>query len=146
MILMAIRIIGQQTNVKAVDANLLVNTIEKNRDRVRTLANMVLSSSSVLISASLAFLLYLGNNKILDRTSAITIIVCLAVLLSASVSSIGAGLMRTKYVISDQGQFVESLLKLLSSELKVTYAAIGLLLCGAVTLVSAIVRVVLIRS
>ena len=123
-------------NQDPVDFDVIVATVEKNRDRVRTVAGMLLSLAGVLMSFSSGFVLFVSDKAPREyRTIGLFVATVLFFLISA-VLAISSSFLRSKYAVADKAQFTTDLLQLYSSELRLLRIAsvtttIGLLLVVA---------------
>jgi hypothetical protein len=116
---MPVKIVGHEfAEREQVGFDAITATIEKNRDRVRTVAGMLLSLSGILISFSAGFVIFVADKATKDhRTIAIFIGAVLAFLVSAALA-ISSSFLRSEYAISDRAQFTTDLLALYNSELR----------------------------
>lgn len=119
-----------------VETELVLQTVEKNRDRVRTTASMLLTLSGMLISFSAAFVLFVTDKAPNEQSTIALFASAVAAFVAAAVLAISATFLRTKYSISDMGKFVTDLLRLYNTELRLLRFAsivsiIGLLLLVA---------------
>ena len=55
---MTIKILREVSEEKPVDFALVIETLERNRERIRTIANMVLTLSGIMISACVALIMF----------------------------------------------------------------------------------------
>jgi hypothetical protein len=119
-----------------VETDVVLGTVEKNRDRIRTTAGMLLTLSGMLISFSAAFLLFVTDKAPNEHSTIAAFASAVVAFVAAAVLAISATFLRTKYSISDKTKFVTDLLRLYNSELRLLRLAslvsiIGLLLLVA---------------
>jgi len=127
---MTVRIIREESQEESVALDLVINTLEKNRDRIRTIGGMLLTISGLLISTCLGFLLFTVDRKLFDKTVAGCFLAAMVIFLTSSCLSILASFLRTNYSISTKGQFVTDLLSLYYSELGFSRWSFLLLVIG----------------
>jgi hypothetical protein len=130
-----VRIVRHESHTEPVKTEILISTIETNRDRIRTLGNMLISMSAILIPACLAFLLFLADKNLIGVKVAIFLVAAILSLLISSCLSILSSYFRSKFAIRDEVHFVEDLLKLLNSELRMSYFSFAFLLLGMVSMI-----------
>jgi len=140
---MPIKIVSQHFQSKQVEADLIVSTIENNRERVRTIGNMMITTSGILIPANLAFLLYFVDKRVSDFAVILPLLGGVILLLFSSFFSVFSSLLRQKIQVSDMLNFVESLLRLYNSELRFSYLSFALLLLGVIAMIAGILVFVL---
>jgi hypothetical protein len=130
----AIRILHQSTQDEEVDTALLVETLERNRDRIRTVANMSLTVSGIMVSACVALLLFCADKNV--GLSTLPVAFCMACVLFfvAACLSLYSAMLRTQYVVSSKAQFVEDLLTVFYSELRLLRASLIPLFLGLLTI------------
>ena len=136
---MPVKITGHQTQDQLVTDDVLINTIERNRDRVRTTASMVLTVSGIMISASVAFVLFTNDKKIGNALLSASFIVTATLFVVAAAASLFSTLLRTKVSMTSQSQFVLDLLGQYNRELRLLRIAIVPLLLGFLFMVIAVV-------
>lgn len=136
---MAIKIITDSTKKVLVSNDLIIRTIETNRDRVRTSANMILSLSGIVLSASIAFLLFIIEKKIADWMTIFCFGFASLCFLIAAYNSIYSSFLRKTFTITDETQFINDLLYLLNQELKYLKIATFSILTGMVVLSSGVI-------
>lgn len=127
---MPVRIVRHESLSESVKTELIISTIETNRDRVRAIGNMLITISGVLIPACLAFLVFFVDKGFIDADVSIFLATAILLLLASSCLSIISSFLRQKYTITNEAQFVEDLLSLLNSEIRYSYIAFFLLLFG----------------
>src|SRR5436309_2290809 len=120
---MPVKMLRYESQSEPVKLELLVNTIEMNRDRVRTIGNMLVTTAGILIPACLAFLLFFVDKGYIDTDIAALLAVAILLFLISSCLSIASSFLRNRYVIADEAQFVEDLLTNLNRELRFSRAA-----------------------
>ena len=99
-----------------VDDELVIDTIERNRERVRTVGNMSLTVSGIMVSSSVAFVLFIAEKQG-PRTLVILFTVATALFFAAASLSLVSAMLRTRVVISTRTQFVADLMRQYNSEL-----------------------------
>ena len=124
-----------------VELDLIVETIEKNRDRIRTSCGMLLTFAGILISFGTASLLFVAGRLKLERSILVFFAGALIGFVLVAVLAIASSFLRTRYAVSDKPQFVTDLLRLYDSELQLLRLSAGtmivsllLLTVGAVSL------------
>lgn len=131
---MAVRITDHGfSKQEQVDADLVLQTVEKNRDRVRTTAGMLLTLSGILISFLSAVVLFLVDKEPDERSTIAVLASAAGAFVTVAVLAISATFLRTKYSVSDKAKFVTDLLRLYNRELLLlrfasTVSILGLLL------------------
>lgn len=136
---MVIRILRHESRDEPVDIQLIVDTIERNRDRLRTIANMSLTVSGIMISACIAFVLFAVDKKTGGVFLPVAFSVGAVFFFIAACVGIYSSLLRRKYSISTKAQFVEDLLSLYYSELKLLRACFISLLLGLLSVTGSLV-------
>ncbi len=132
---MPIRIVRQQLDEdEPVKMDLVISTIETNRERIRAIGNMMITTSGILIPTTLAFLLYFVDKGLVDLTVIIALIAGVVLFLASIFTSILSSMLRRKVYISSMMSFIDSLNRLYNSELKVSYASFALLMLGIVAM------------
>jgi hypothetical protein len=131
---MPIKIVSQQFQNEVVKVELIVSTIENNRERIRTIGNMMITTSGILIPASLAFLLFFIDKRVTDFAVLLPLLIGIVFLLTSSFLSILSSLLRRKIYVSDMLNFVESLLRLYNSELRLSYFSFIFLILGIIAM------------
>lgn len=114
---MAVTILRHFSQDALVDSQLLIDTIERNRDRLREIANMVLTVSGIMVSACTAFLVFAADKGVGGWW--LGALFCAASLLFFVAACLGlsSAMLRTKYAITSRARFVDDLLALYYSEL-----------------------------
>lgn len=136
---MAVQIVGEKFEESShVELDLLITTVEKNRDRVRSIASMLLSFAGTLIAFSSAFLLFTSDKAPSERRTIAVFSLAIALLIIAAALSIFLAFLRNKYSISDKSEFVSALLELYEAELKLLKTAAVFAICGLIALVAAV--------
>lgn len=111
-----------------VDQKIVIDTIEKNRDRVRTVIGIILSSTGFLFSANVASLLFnvdkLRNTEPFVR---ILYLASLTTLLLTVLFCVSAAFLRTTYSITTRVKFINDLLTNYYRELRMVKVASFLL-------------------
>lgn len=131
---MAIKIIKDSTKQVNVSNDLIIRTIETNRDRVRTSANMILSLSGIVLSASMAFLLFIIEKKVADWLTILSFGFASLCFLVAAYNSIHSSFLRKTFTISEEAQFITDLLYLLNQEISLLKRATFSILTGMLVL------------
>lgn len=129
-----IRILWEKHEENLVSFDTIRDSIEKSRDRLRVLANMVLTASGLLLSSCFVFIVLLldkfsGTQVVLLR---ISFTVSALLFLFSAVFSIISSLLRPRYTIVTELKFVDDLLKLFEREVRLFTIAFVLLLLGLV--------------
>lgn len=136
---MTVKILRHETRDESVDSQLLVDTIERNRDRLRTIANMALTVSGIMISACIAFVLFIVDKRIGGIFLPIAFSMAALLFFIATCVSTYSSLLRTKYTIFTKAQFVDDLLSLYYSELKYIRASFVPLFLGLLTVTGSLI-------
>lgn len=132
-----IRILWEKHEENLVSFDTIRDSIEKSRDRLRVLANMVLTASGLLLSACFVFIILL-----LEKFSGMQMAILLRISFSvsalffllAAIFSIVSSLLRARFTIVTELKFIDDLLKLIEREAKLFTAAFVLLVLGLVGL------------
>jgi hypothetical protein len=114
---MTIRILRDVSNDPLVSRELLAQTIETNRDRVRTSADMLLTLSGIVLSASFGFLLYVMEKRVANPATLASLLAAILCFLMASYFAIETSFLRGPHAISSESQFVADLLAVFNREL-----------------------------
>jgi hypothetical protein len=134
---MPVNILNHHFNsANAVEIRLIIDTLERNRDRTRVTANMIVTLSGILISLSSALLLYLVHEKAMAPSVLLSFIFAIFGLFIASLLGIASTFLRTDYAVSDEPQFLTDLLRLYNSELRLLRSATVALTFGLLLLVA----------
>jgi len=142
---MPIEVIRHISNDSPVDDNLLIETLERNRERIRTIANMSLTVSGIMISSSIAFVLFAEEKGIGGPLlSAVFGLAMVLFFIAASLSLISSTLRRS-YVISTRSQFIVDLLSLYYSELRFLRVSFVPLFIGFLTITAGMIAFLLKR-
>ena len=128
-----------------VEIDLILQTVEKNRDRVRTTASMLLTLSGTLISFSTAFLLFVTDKARNEHSTIAVFASAVAAFVATAVLAISATFLRTPYSISDKTKFVTDLLQLYHRELRLLRIASLVSIIGLMLLVAGAASFVLRR-
>ncbi len=136
---MAIRILKYKSRDESVSTDLIIDTVERNRDRIRTIANMSLTLSGIMISASTAFVLFAVEKKIGGIVLPLALAAAGACFFLSATISVYSSLLRTKYGISSEAQFVEDLLSLYYSELRLLRVCFFPLILGFAAIITSLV-------
>jgi hypothetical protein len=142
---MAIKILRQETHDVAVPDRLLIDTVERNRDRIRTNANMTLTISGVLISACLALLIFAADKNIGGLYLRVSFCIACLFFFSSTCLSVYSCTLRMRFSISGQAQFTQDLLTIYYRELSLLRASYIPLTLGFLTLTASMI-IFLIRS
>ncbi len=134
---MAVRVLRHSRVEKPVDARLLIDTIEKNRDRTRAVGNMLLTMSGVMISTCIGVSLFIVQRRSFSRAVFILVGSAAALFLLSGCLSILSSFLRTTHSITTEEKFISDLLQLQHSEARrlrwsfsVLASGIVLLVCG----------------
>ncbi|KAF0145432.1 MAG: hypothetical protein FD156_1002 [Nitrospirae bacterium] len=129
---MSIRVIKEQHKDEKVEFDTIIQIIEKNRDRVRTTGNMILTISGITLSATLGLLLFLSDKGGITQRSMMT----LGILFGSAISinlisiffSITSSFLKEKYALTTKLKALTDLLKLFYSELRLVRISFILLI------------------
>lgn len=119
-----------------VEPGIILETVEKNRDRLRTTAGMLLTLSGILISFSAAFLIFVSDKAPNEHRTIGIFAVAVVAFITSSVIAISATFLRTKYAISYQSKFLSDLLALYSTELRLLRVASVVTIVGLILVAS----------
>lgn len=130
-----IKVVCEKHEDGLISLNVVRESIERSRDRLRVLANMVLSTSGVLLSVCFAFLVLL-----LERFSGSSAGVFLRVTLAlsafffllAAIFSIVSSLLHARFTILTEFKFINDLLKLIRREVKLFTFAFFFMVVGLI--------------
>jgi hypothetical protein len=141
---MPVRIVAQKfAEDEPVKVDLVISTIETNRERVRTIGNMMITTSGILIPATLAFLLYFVDKGFVDLAVLLPLIAGVVLFLASIFMSIFSSMLRRRITISGMADFVQDLNKLYNSELKTSYVSFAFLITGIVAMIVGVLAFVL---
>jgi hypothetical protein len=143
---MPIEITKDTTTDPQISGEILITTIEKNRDRVRTTAGMILSLSGMSLSAALAIALFAVKENKVRPVSLVLICLAAVLFLSASLFAIEASFFRQQYRITTRSQFIADLLQLFSRETRYVRVASVFSIGGLACLVTAVVLQLVVRQ
>lgn len=115
---MAIKIVNYESQDKPVEKQLIIDTVERNRDRIRTVANMALTVSGIMISTSVAVIIFSVDKQVGGNALPVAFGFAALFFFFAACVSIYSSLLRTKYTISSETKFVTDLIRLYYSELR----------------------------
>ena len=136
---MPIRFLAEHSEERPVSLDLLVQTIERNRDRLRTTGTMFLTLSGLLLSTCLAVTLYLLEKQRGGKIALLVTGLASLCLLASACLSISATFLRSRYAITSEAQFATDLLRLFNAELRLARLAFSSLLAGLCVLTLGIV-------
>ena len=129
---------------EVVDTSVIVGTIERNRDRVRSLVTMMISATSILFSANLAILIFMIDKiktaGLWSRVLGMLSVVCLIVTL---VTSMMGAFLRRHFSITSTTKFIDDLLMVYYSELRIVRIAFAFLVAGLLSSLSFVVSLAL---
>lgn len=119
---MPIRVVKETSQDETVGFETLVTIIETNRDRVRTMGNMILTVSGIILSATFAILLFIFDKGGMSQTFLVIAVVLFggSILLNlvSIYFSIASSLLKTRYSITTKVNVVTDLMALFHSELQ----------------------------
>jgi len=129
---MTIRVLSHKTQPKMVEPALIVDTVERNRDRNRTVGNMVLTMAGILISMTIVLIVFSADKKINDIRLATAFFISVFAYVLTGMIGIASCFLRTKRTITTEAQFISDLLSLFLTELRLlrlscTFLALGML-------------------
>lgn len=139
---MPVRIVRQESQSSPVEIELVISTIETNRERVRTIGNMMITATGILTPVCLAFLLFFIDKGFLNVDAILLILCAVSLFLVALCLSIVSSFLRNKYLIVDEAQFVESLLTLLNTELRIARWSFATLVLGLLSMIAGVLAFV----
>jgi hypothetical protein len=136
---MAVEIIKEGFEATAiVEQKLVIDTIEKSRDRIRVTANMIVAFSGVLISFSSALVLFVTKDDPAQRASIILFVCAVVAFLSAATMGIASTYLRSESSISNHANFIFDLTRLYRAELRLLRGATASMIFGLVFIVTAL--------
>jgi hypothetical protein len=135
---MPIKILREESYSQPVKVDLLISTIETNRDRVRTIGNMLITASGILIPACLSFIIFFVDKGYSDTKVLILLAIAILLFLISSCLSIISSFLRKSYTILDEVQFIEDLIENLNKEIKISLIAFLFLIVGMIIMVIAV--------
>lgn len=125
---MAIRITKDTTSDPLVESDVVITTIEKNRDRLRTTASMIVGLSSMSLSASLAIAIFLVREHVAQKPTVVLISMAAFQFLLAAILAVESSFFRRNYRISTCSRFVADLLHVFEREIRfVRFASLAAL-------------------
>ena len=142
---MAVRIVKRELKDQNVEFSIILQIIERNRDRVRATGNMVLTVSGIIVSATVGITLFTLNQNLPDLAKVIVRVVFpIAIILSVTSIYFGvaASLLRVSYSVTTQLAILSSLMRLFESELRKVTLAFRLLMLSLATIVLGIIAIV----
>jgi len=135
---MPVTILHQSRTDQMVDSKRLIEIIEKNRDRTRTTGNMLLTLSGIMISTSVAVVLFLIQFKGV-RLLCVGFVFCASLMfLLAACLGIFSCFLKTAHVITTEEKFVSDLVALLNSELRLLRVSFVVLVLGILAMLTGI--------
>lgn len=136
---MPIEIINQKFKSEPISNERIIDTIETNRDRIREVSNMLISTSGILIPVALAFIVFLVEKGVTDLLAVITLMFSILFFLITVSMSIMSSFLRRKYFMTNEAQFIEDLLSLLKSELRLLRYSFAGLIAGILAMIAGVV-------
>ena len=137
-----IRVVWEKHDEALITFDVIRDTLEKSRDRIRDLANMVLTASGLLLSSCFVFIVLLIEkfpaHSFGGWLKASFVLSSVLFLLSA-IFSILSALLRPQYTIVTELKFVDDLLKLYRRELSLFTFAFVSLLAGLIGVFASVV-------
>jgi hypothetical protein len=132
-----IKVVWEKHDDALISTDVVRESIETSRDRLRVLANMVLSTSGLLLSACFAFLVLL-----LDKFGGSTVGLILRIALAgsalffllSSVLSIVSSLLHARFTIVTELKFIHDLMTLIQKEVRLFTLSFYCMLVGLVGL------------
>lgn len=119
---MPIRIVKEASRDEPVGFETLITIIETNRDRVRTMGNMILTVAGIILSATFAILLFIFDKGGMSHTFLIVAVVLFggSILLNliSIYFSIASSLLKTRYSITTKINVITDLMDLFHTELQ----------------------------
>jgi hypothetical protein len=135
---MAVRLVRKQFDPSLVSQDTLVSTVEKNRDRIRTFGGMLLTLCGMLISASMAFILFLVDKKLGSHKTIVLFGAATLCFVVTALLTVLSSILRTNYAISTREQFLTDLLNVYTSELLFMRCALIALISGLLSMLMAV--------
>jgi len=130
-----IKVVWEKHDDGLVSFEVVRESIERSRDRLRVLANMVLTTSGLLLSACFAFLVLLLDkfaSSGVGTVLRITFVLSALCFLLAAVFSIVSSLLHARFTILTELKFIDDLLKLIQREVRLFTVAFFFMLVGLV--------------
>lgn len=123
---MAIRIIKKFGHGENIDFVTTLHVIERNRDRVRTTGNMLLTVSGIIMSATVGVTLFMLKQDLmlLERMLVLTMFPLATVCGASSIYfGVAASLLRAPFAVTTELEMLSAMMRLFDAELrKVTLA------------------------
>lgn len=142
---MPVKVVGERLGKQQpVDQATIIDTIERNRDRVRSLVTMMISTISILFSANIAILILLIDKiKSAGLLPRLLGTLSLVFFLVALITCMMGAFLRRAYTVVSVTKFKHDLFSLYYSELRIVRIAFILLIVGLIILFSFVISIVL---
>jgi len=131
---MPIRVVKEVHEDEDVDFHTIIQIIETNRDRVRTIGNMILTVCGIILSATFAFLLFLFDKGTIDLKERVMMVLPFGGAIFTNLLSIYFGIassfLKTRYAVSTKINMITDLLTLFYSELRLVRISFIFLILG----------------
>jgi hypothetical protein len=127
---MAVRIVNGEFDSSPVPFETVISTVEKNRDRVRSIGAMVLTLCGILISAANGLILFMADKRLGSHRLTLTLGGSVICFMGASVLAVLSSFLRRTVPVSSQAQFVVDMLAIYLSELTLLRWTLAFLLLG----------------
>jgi hypothetical protein len=115
----------------------LMDTIERNRDRIRVTANMIITLSGILISFTTTSVFFIARENAAHLSVFLFLAGAGAFLVSA-ILGISSTYLHFRYAVLDETQFVMDLMHRYHSEIRLLRLATGVLILGLLLLIVAV--------
>lgn len=131
---MPIEIKHSHSSDKLVGFEVVSTWIETNRDRTRKQADMILSMSGILFSATLGFLLFAIEkfDTQIRRPISIIFAIAIVIFIVSAIQSVRSGMLVKSYTISTQSKAIFDLSEAYNNELRIVRTAYRLLISGMI--------------
>jgi len=136
---MAIKILSSDLKSTPVTAEFLISATEKNRDRIRSISSMILTACGILISASVAIIVFITDKRPEMRFIVYFLVGGAFCFASSATLSVASSFLRVSYVITTMEQFVNDILTIYHSELRILRISLVVFLSGLLLVAVAVI-------
>jgi hypothetical protein len=140
-----VKIVGERLGKQQpVEQATIIDTIERNRDRVRSLVTMMISTISILFSANIAILILLVDKiKSTGFLPRLLGTLSLVFLLVALITCMMGAFLRRNYTLVSMTKFINDLFSIYYRELRIVRIAFSFLILGLISLFGFVISIVL---
>ncbi|MBR1219832.1 hypothetical protein JQ557_17625 [Bradyrhizobium sp. U87765 SZCCT0131] len=118
-----------------ITAARIMDTIEKNRDRIRVTANMMVTLSGILISFCSTFVFFLTKEHIPGHLPVIAFTAGAIAFLFVATLGIASTYLRIDYPVLDEPRFIHDLLDRYHSEMRLLRISTAIMIAGLLCIV-----------